>query len=175
MRGLGDCLSWSLPNKCWLTPSSTSLTAQGSADIASYLLMGQEKGQSFPMKTPELWPTGPFTPLCLLITWVIELPTFVPWFERELLLAATQESYLKEKKRQITCLEPQRRVHRATGNEHVSWENRGSHFRVWPEEEGDVKGPVCTDIQVCSPDWWLNRDECSHMQSEFGYIWEMTG
>lgn len=81
----------------------------------------------------------------------------------------------KREKRQITCLEPQRRVHRATGNEHVSWENRGSHFRVWPEEEGDVKGPVCTDIQVCSPDWWLNRDECSHMQSEFGYIWEMTG
>lgn len=81
----------------------------------------------------------------------------------------------KREKRQITCLEPQRRVHRATGNEYVSWENRGAHFRVWPEEEGDVKGPVCTDIQVCSPDWWLNRDECPHMQSEFGYIWEMTG
>lgn len=81
----------------------------------------------------------------------------------------------KREKRQITCLEPQRRVHRATGNEYVSWENRGAHFRVWPEEEGDVKGPVCTDIQVCSSDWWLNRDECPHMQSEFGYIWEMNG
>lgn len=162
MRRLGDCLSWSLPNKCWLTPSSTSLTAQGSTDIASYLLMGQEKGQSFPMKTPELWPTGPFT---TLLTDHLSYRTtyFCTLIWKWVTFSCNSRILFKREKRQITCLEPQRRVHRATGNEYVSWENRGAHFRVWPEEEGDVKGPVCTDIQVCSPDWWLNRDECPHM------------